>query len=328
MTNFSNVCVVIIGRNEGERLKRCLESVNGLASIYVDSGSTDGSVEAATSLGAAVLPLDLSRPFTAARARNEGFFKLLEIHSSIEYVMFVDGDCEIVPDWIEAAVTYLNQHSTVVAVCGRRKERFPKATIYNAMCDIEWNTPTGNVASCGGDAVYRVSALREVNGFNPAFIAGEEPELCFRLRSNGGEIHRIDQLMTLHDANMTRISQWWRRAERSGYAYYLGFHEHGNKTAERFKYREVKSICVWASIYLVMAAVIIFVPQLLIPFALFISLQVYRIQRGLRKTRGKTEGLVRYAWFTVLGKIPQCIGVLKAWSKLRRGETLTLVEYK
>ena len=63
---------VVIGRNEAERLRHCLNSLlgGGLTIVYVDSDSVDGSAALARSLGAEVVQLDLSRPFTAARARN------------------------------------------------------------------------------------------------------------------------------------------------------------------------------------------------------------------------------------------------------------------
>src|ERR1700738_3404233 len=88
------VGVVVIGRNEGDRLRRCLESVRGTADrvVYVDSGSSDNSVAMSRGLGATVVELDLRIPFTAARARNEGFDRLLGEQPALRYVFFVDGD--------------------------------------------------------------------------------------------------------------------------------------------------------------------------------------------------------------------------------------------
>ena len=73
--------VVVIGRNEGQRLERCLRSLAQGADkvMYVDSGSTDGSLQLAANLGVEVLALDMSTPFTAARARNEGFAALHQL---------------------------------------------------------------------------------------------------------------------------------------------------------------------------------------------------------------------------------------------------------
>jgi len=238
---------VIIGRNEGERLKTCLESVkysDGVI-IYVDSGSTDESVTLARGYGAHVVELDMSQPFSAARARNEGFNRLLESHPTIDFVQFVDGDCEILITWIPKAISFLEASDEYAVVCGRRKERFPESSIYNQICDIEWDTPVGDALACGGDALMRVSALKSVNGYDASFIAGEEPELCFRLRQNSWKIARIDEEMTRHDANMTTIGQWWKRSLRSGYAYQLNYFKHGHKPPEFFKKKEIRSIKFW-----------------------------------------------------------------------------------
>jgi glycosyltransferase involved in cell wall biosynthesis len=204
---LQSIGIVVIGRNEGNRLKKCLLSVIGEAEIvvYVDSGSTDNSVALAKSLDVHVVELDLSIPFTAARARNKGFEYLLQVKPEVEFVQFVDGDCRIVDGWLERAINELNAQPEVVVVCGRCREEFPNNSIYNRLCDIEWDTPVGEAKACGGNSMMRVTALKKVGGFNPTLIAGEEPELCVRLRQAGGKILRIDAEMTVVEAGN---SQW------------------------------------------------------------------------------------------------------------------------
>ncbi len=220
----SGIGVVVIGRNEGQRLEHCLRSLlKGTDKVmYVDSGSTDGSLHLARSLGVEVLALDLGTPFTAARARNEGFFALQRRLPSMQLVQFVDGDCEVDSGWLPAAQAFLDDHPDVAVVCGRRRERFPQRSVYNLLCDLEWDTPIGEAKACGGDALMRVDAFAAVGGFRPELIAGEEPELCVRLRAKGWKVWRLDAEMTLHDAAMTRFSQWWRRSLRAGHAYAEG----------------------------------------------------------------------------------------------------------
>ncbi len=226
---MNSVGVVVIGRNEGNRLKQCLLSVigKGRTVVYVDSGSTDGSVELALSLGVNVVELDLSIPFTAARARNAGFEYLLQMEHIVDFVQFVDGDCLVVNGWFEQAIETLSAKPEVVVVCGRRREEFPTNSVYNRLCDIEWDTPVGEAKACGGDAMMRVSALKQVEGFNPTLIAGEEPELCVRLRQSGGQIIRINAEMTLHDAQIMHLRQWLKRSVRNGHAYAEGAWLHG-----------------------------------------------------------------------------------------------------
>jgi len=234
--------VVVIGRNEGERLRRCLASLapSGAPVVYVDSGSSDGSQAWARERCAAVVELDPAVPFTAARARNAGFERLLDLRPDLELVQFVDGDCEVAAGWLDRAVRELSARPGCVAVCGRRRERFPGASVYNRLCDIEWSTPVGQARSCGGDALLRADALRAAGGYNPAVIAGEDDELCVRLRSRGGTIWRIDAEMTLHDAAITRFGQWWRRAVRAGHCYAEGYALHG-RPPERMWLRHNRS---------------------------------------------------------------------------------------
>ena len=190
--------------------------------VYVDSGSTDGSVALARGLGVTVVELDMTIPFTAARGRNEGFQALQGGSPSLRYIQFVDGDCEVLPGWLDVAREFLESHPEVAVACGRRRERYPEQSIYNRLCDMEWDTPLGEAKACGGDAMIRAAALLEVGGYRSDLIAGEEPELCVRLRRAGWKVWRIDRDMTLHDAAMMRFGQWWKRSVRSGHAFAEG----------------------------------------------------------------------------------------------------------
>src|SRR3984957_6033077 len=161
--------VVVIGRNEGERLRRCLSALlrSCATIVYVDSGSSDDSVNFARSNGVEVVELDMSSPFTAGRARNEGFARLDELCPRVEFVQFLDGDCELNAEWLSCAVTALKSRNDVAIVCGALLEREPERSIYNRICAIEWNGPVGEVATCGGNFVIRAEAFRKVSGFNP-----------------------------------------------------------------------------------------------------------------------------------------------------------------
>ena len=309
---------VVIGRNEGERLLTCLRSLAGIPVVYVDSGSTDGSVSAAQNLGAEVVILDTDVPFTAARARNAGLARLTET-GTLDLVQFVDGDCEVRPDWIATATAFLADTPRVAAVCGRRRERFPEATLYNRLTDIEWDTPVGEAKSCGGDALMRVSALTEVGGYNPALIAGEEPELCVRLRQKGWKIWRLDAEMTLHDANLTRFGQWWKRTRRAGHAFAQGAHLHG-APPERHNVAQTRRALIWGAGVPIAALLAGLVTPWGFLIALALPLQALRL--GLSGT-----GWTRAAFLT-LGKIPEALGVLEFHINRLRHRQSGLIEYK
>jgi GT2 family glycosyltransferase len=315
----SRLGAVIIGRNEGARLVACLASFPDWVRplVYVDSGSTDGSVAAAQAAGAEVVALDMSLPFTAARARNAGFDRLRALGGT-EFVQFVDGDCRMQPGWFPAAKAFLEGNPQAGVVCGRRREIHPDASIWNRLCDAEWDTPVGPAKACGGDALMRVEAVTAVGGYDPTLIAGEEPELCVRLRQAGWEVWRIDQEMTLHDAALTRLGQWWKRTRRGGHAFAEGAALHG-APPERHWVAETRRAVLWGAVLPVVALL----GMLVTPWAglllLAWPLQMLRLSR-------------RYGWeravFTVLAKVPEALGVTQYhWNRLRKRRS-GLIEYK
>ena len=227
-----DIGIVIIGRNEGERLRRCFHSIKtASAVIYVDSGSTDRSVDLAREFGVMTLKLNPDEPFTASRARSEGAAAILDTFPKLRFLQFVDGDCVLEAGWLEIAREALLKDERLAAVCGRRKELHPDDTFYNRLFDDEWDTPVGLATATGGDALFRVEAYRAVEGFEPSLSAGEEPELAYRLRAQGWLIERLAAPMTSHDADMHRFSQWWSRAKRSGYGYFQAFRATKNGTS-------------------------------------------------------------------------------------------------
>lgn len=319
---------VIIGRNEGDRLIRCLESVlaEGLSPVvYVDSGSSDNSVNEAQSRGVQVVHLDTTQPFTAARARNAGFNALMDRNEEERplAVQFLDGDCELVPGWVETAHTALISQKDNAVICGLRKERFPDATIYNRMCADEWNTPIGEAKACGGDALIRAAALEEIGGYRDMLIAGEEPEMCVRLRQAGWKIRRIDADMTLHDADITRFSQWWSRTKRAGHAFGEGAALHGFGP-ERHWVKETMRAVFWGGFFPLTSLLLSVLHPVFL--GLFLAYPAQIIRLALREKQGS------YGWkkasFTVLGKFAECQGILKYGLARLFGKRRELIEYK
>ena len=327
---MAEIGTVAIGRNEGDRLRRCLASVvkEVAAVVYVDSGSQDDSVAFAHSLGVETVALDLSVPFTAARARNQGFQRLVEVKPDIEYVQFLDGDCEMQPGWLARAAQEMASRPDAAVVCGRRRERFPQASVYNLLCDIEWDTPVGTAHSCGGDALLRVAAFREVGGYDPGVIAGEEPELCLRLRRRSWLVLRIDAEMTLHDADMHRFGQWWRRSLRSGFAYALGANLHG-RSPDRHCVRERRSALLWGfAVPAVAVGAVLPSGGLSLLLGLLYPLQVLRVYRWMRRRGIARRAAAAYALSCVVAKFPQFLGVCKFMAHRLHGRPARIIEYK
>ena len=191
--------VVVIGRNEGAHLARCLESVAAMdapglsiETIYVDSHSTDRSLAIAESRGAQTLTLQQTRT-TAALARNVGWRA-----ARGATILFLDGDTILEPHFVVRALPAFDDASVAV-LWGHRRELYPRRSLYLRVLDLDWIYAPGFTLFCGGDALFRRSALVAANGFDETLIAGEEPELCRRLRALGLRILHLDLPMTGHD---------------------------------------------------------------------------------------------------------------------------------
>ncbi|OUR71111.1 hypothetical protein A9Q78_10510 [Methylophaga sp. 41_12_T18] len=302
---------VVIGKDEGEKLLNSLKSLSTYCRlVYVDSASADRSAERARAMGINVVELDMTQPFTAGRARNQGVERLLQEHQNIEFIQFLDGDCELEKSWLTHAVNFMDLNKKHAVVCGQLKEKFPEKSIYNWLCQIEWDTPRGDVHSCGGVALVRVDAFKDIGGFRLGLIAGEEPEMCFRLRSRGWKIKKTNQNMAYHDAEMYKFKQWFNRASRAGYAYAEGSSLHGD-SEEKYWVKDTLSIWGWGLILPLFISVLCQFSMVFIALTLIYPFQCVRIASSKKELLAR-----RYLWafFIMLGKFPQAVGLLRFYA--------------
>ena len=324
--------IVVIGRNEGERLAACLESARdaGCPIVYVDSGSHDGSVEQARPHCERVIELDPARPFSAARARNEGFAALMTARPQTAFVQFLDGDCTLLAGWLESAARSMDADPARAAVIGPLQERRPEASIYNRLCALEWKSPAGdlsNFGALGGIMLVRAEVFARLGGFNEKVIAGEDSEFGVRVGAAGLKITKISVAMATHDADILRFGQWWRRAVRAGHAIGQRFSLNG-RGPMRDCARERRSVLVWGvSLPLIIV--------LLAPFTFGFSLLLaggylvlgQRIAR-YRLAQGDSRPDARlYARFVVIGKFAEAVGLLKFHLNNVAGR-FRIIEYK
>lgn len=323
--------IVVIARNEGERLKRCLASCSGIARalVYSDSDSSDGSADYARSQGIEVVVLDTSqRPPNQPRGRNAGLEHLREVFPDVEFVFFMDGDCELVPGFLEAARAELRADAGLGAVCGRRVEIAPEASVYNMLIDTEWNTAVGAARDFGGDTLVRVAAVLEAGGYNESMISGEDLELSFRMHEKGWKIRRIAHDMTRHDVAIHRFSSWWKRHARGGYAYAHGaaLNFHG---PECYNIEKCRSTLFWGLFLPVLTVGLAWPTQgwslLLLLLYVVLGARVWRWRTALGDPARNARV---YAFFIVVGKFAEAWGVLQCAFGLlfRRGSRY--VEYK
>lgn len=329
------ISVVVIGRNEGQRLARCLESIRlvrgfdgeSIEIIYVDSASIDGSPELAASYGAEVIVVHAERT-TAALGRNAGWRR-----AKAEFILFLDGDTVLHADFVKAALEPMQQDSSIVAVWGHRRETHPETSIYNRILDLDWVYAPGIAEFCGGDVLMRRRALEEVGGYDSELIAGEEPEMCRRMRAGGYRILHIDHPMTGHDLQMTRWSQYWKRATRAGHAF-AEVSRRFRDSDDMFWHAECKRNLVrgifWMASFVIAVAVSAFRSTFL-PVVLWLGVLLALSLRSAWKARWKSTDpvtLLLYGLHSHLQQVPICIGQLRYALDQRRGQRRALIEYK
>ena len=326
--------VVVIGRNEGQRLARCLESIRTMRGIdgeieiiYADSGSSDGSPELAASHGAQVISVDAERP-TAALGRNAGWRR-----AKADFVLFLDGDTILDADFARAAMDAISQDSTLAVVWGHRREIHPEKSLYNRILDLDWLYTPGIIEACGGDVLIRRKALEDVDGYDGELIAGEEPEMCRRMRALGYRILHIDHAMTGHDLAMTRFSQYWKRATRAGHAYAevsRRFQESDDPFWQEDRKRNLIRGFFWMISFAVAIGISVILPSV-IPLLLWFSLLFILSLRSAWKARWKSDDrvtLLLYGMHSHLQQVPICIGQLQYEFDVQRGKRRKLIEYK
>jgi hypothetical protein len=187
--SVARIGAVCIGPQRGRPAAALPRLARGLPGrlVYVDSASTDGSVAAAREAGRRGGHARHGRPFTAARARAEGFARLEALAPALEYVMFRrSAIARSRPAGSKPATAFPREQPDFAVACGRRRERSPEASRYNALADRDGTPRPARRHRAEAMRSCAPAALREVGGSDPAMIAGEEPELCRRLRGAGG----------------------------------------------------------------------------------------------------------------------------------------------
>ncbi|MBW8910471.1 MAG: glycosyltransferase [Sphingomonas sp.] len=329
-----DIGIVLIGRNEGERLAAALASLRGRRHvIYVDSGSTDGSIALATAAGVDVCPLEPAGGYSAARARNRGLERLDDV--DIAYVQMIDGDCELAEGWIAIAAAALQADPGLAAIFGRRRERHPKRSVYNWLCDVEWAIPAGPADAFGGDVLLRRDAVMAVGGYRTGMIAGEDPDLSVRLRAAGWRIACIDADMTIHDAAILQFQQWWRRTARAGHAFAELAALHPDSRRHDY-HRNCRRTMIWGGMVPALALTLLIeaavTGSVLYLFMLgFIAslplVQIGRVAAREARTRPLRRAL-QLSLFLMLGKYAEMMGMTRFYWNRLRGRPSVLIEYK
>lgn len=305
--------IVVIGFNEADRLRAALESAvfareagQSAEVIYVDGGSTDESRTIAESCDVdAVLGSSVRR--SAAVNRNVGWH-----HATGALVQFLDADMELDEDWLSVAAKRLAADPECAVVCGEILER--RRSLWARVFELDWRRPAGEVAYCGGAALYRRSALEAAGGFPEDVSYGEEPLLCWRIRNEIGQtIEYVAAPMVTHDLAFRGFGDYWRRCKRVGETQ-ASIAARCWNTPDPLWRRETVRGFVWPVLYLAAAVVVVFAAPVYKAGA--IAAGVFLLIRKSAQTlaAGQSAWIAcAYAAHTYFAKIPVAAGIAAWW---------------
>ena len=192
------ISVIVIGKNEGERLVACLRSIqtalNVLAHevVYVDSCSTDQSLQTAKALGARCFLL-AERKTTAGLGRFVGAKE-----ARGEYLLFLDGDMQLQPGFAEKALMAIAAKG-YDGVCGIREDVYLRGGEVVGRNENYFGCTQERIApEFGGALMITREALNACGGWATDTVACEEAELHARLNAMGCRIAEIPVPMILH----------------------------------------------------------------------------------------------------------------------------------
>ena len=192
------LAVVLITKNQAWNVPRLIESVlrhtSSAASreiVLVDSASSDATVELACNYPIRVLQLSPDQRLTAAAGRYTGYK-----HTSGDIVLFLDGDNELCPGWLDAAMEVLRCNDDIAAVAGQIVDLPRSAQHHDPPPDngASGDIQITDVRHGGGAVAYKRSVLEQVGTFNPYIYSDEETELCIRIRHAGYRVVKINDV--------------------------------------------------------------------------------------------------------------------------------------
>ncbi len=197
------ISFIIIGKNEGWRLEKCLQSIVSIVKqdkianhevIYVDSRSTDDSIELAKQYGAKAFLI--TGECNAAIARNVGAKEAIG-----DILFFIDGDMELFPGFL----------SKVLTQDGRLEYPFLSGIFNDIVHDLDWNylhtsrrhkLQEGDADSVetttGGLFLIEHSLWDKVGGMDTRFKRSQDYDLGLRLSQMGCPLHRKAILLANH----------------------------------------------------------------------------------------------------------------------------------
>lgn len=187
--------VVIVARNEEKNIARCIDSVLTHAKVFseteillVDSASTDKTIEIAKRYPINIIQLRREWQLSPSAGRFTGVNNVYG-----EFILIIDGDMELIAEWLKKAISFMQANQNVAAVVGRHYD------IYYLQ-DGSLSDPCISRSSSGknsiqrvpyifGSSLFRRDYLCKVGNFHPFLRAEEEAEISYRLTQKGYELY-------------------------------------------------------------------------------------------------------------------------------------------
>lgn len=211
------ISFIVIGQNEGWKITSCLESVfktireNNIEKfevIYVDSKSMDDSVDRAKKFDE-VNVFQITGKCNAAIARNIGADE-----SKGDILFFIDGDMEIVPDFMSAILDD-SGNLKFDSVTGHINDRF--FTIDGKFLSEKPRTYKSQIPSqqielttSGGLLVIKRQLWEKAGGMRTKYKRSQDMDLVLRLQKLGVKTIRMPFLMAMHNTiDYRNVNRMW-----------------------------------------------------------------------------------------------------------------------
>jgi len=211
------ISFIVIGKNEGWKLSKCFKSVfetiecNKLTEyelIYVDSNSTDDSVERAKQFNEIKI-FKLTGVCNAAIGRNIGARE-----SKGNILFFIDGDMEIVPEFLPSIFDKTG-NLKYDSVTGHLNDSF-FSTDANFITEqprtYKSQIPPNEIEliTSGGILIIKRMFWKKIGGMRTKYKKSQDMDLILRLRSIGVKTVRIPFLIAVHNTvDYRNVNRMW-----------------------------------------------------------------------------------------------------------------------
>lgn len=221
---MKKVSVVILNWNGVAMLQRFLPQVveysqgEGVEVCVADNASTDNSLEWVREACPEVRLILLDKNYGFAEGYNQALRQV-----EAEYVVLLNNDVEVTPQWLQPMLSYMELHPEVAAcqpklLSERNKDYFEYAGASGGYLDYygypfcrgrifdvvekdegQYNTVRPIFWATGAALFIRLKDYWEAGGLDGRFFAHmEEIDLCWRLRSRGRKLMCIPQSVAYH----------------------------------------------------------------------------------------------------------------------------------